>query len=119
MDSGKLELFYSPGDKVPVKDLSKFEPTGELKPKVTVYNKELHATISKHIAAMHKAYEAMKQKGLDMTSAVFEEQIHSILNPIKETRANAGENIHDRFVRFAKSAHRDGVIGDPYREAEY
>lgn len=112
MDSGKLELFYSPGDKVPVKDLSKFEPTGELKPKVTVYNKELHATISKHIAAMHKAYEAMKQKGLDMTSAVFEEQIHSILNPIKETRANAGENIHDRFVRFAKSAHRDGVIGD-------
>ena len=70
MDSGKLELFHSPGDKVSIKDLSKFEATGELKPKVTVYNKELQATISKHIAAMHKAYETMKKKGLDMTRAL-------------------------------------------------
>ena len=112
MDSGKLELFYSPGDKVSVRDLSKFEPTGELKPKVTVYNKELHATIAKHIAVMRKAYDAMKRKGLDMTSAVLEEQVNFILNPIVESRANAGENVHGRFVRFADASHRDGVIGD-------
>lgn len=112
MDSGKLELFHSPGVKVNVKDLSKFEVTGELKPRVTVYNKELAELIKTHIAAMHRAYRIMVEKGMDMNTATFEQMIDQQLNPIQQVRSQSSETFVERFIRFVDTAFRDGVIGD-------
>ena len=69
-DGRDVTLYHSTGIRAKKADLQKFTSEGNLKPKITVYNKELKAEINQHFLAMSKAYARMKERGMDMTSAV-------------------------------------------------
>ena len=66
IDGRDITLYHSTGIRAKVADLKKFTPEGELRPKVTVFNKELKAEINQHFLAMGKAYARMKDRGMDM-----------------------------------------------------
>ena len=116
IDGRDVTLYHSTGIRAKVADLKKFTPEGELRPKVTVFNKELKAEINQHFLAMGKAYARMKDRGMDMTSAVLEQEIEKLLNPVVETRKLSAETLCERYVRFADESKRDGIIGaDRYK----
>ena len=112
VDGRNIFMYHNSGLKVQLEDLCKFDEEGNLKDRIKVYNHELKREIDRHIMAMHNAYERMKVDGMDMNTDIFEDLIQRELSPIAEIRESAGENIHQRFVRYADAAHRDGVIGD-------
>jgi len=111
IDGRDVTLYHKTGIRAKIKDLEKFTPEGTLKPKVTVYNKQLKAELNTHFTAMSKAYALMKAKGMDMTSDVLEKEIDKILNPVVEVRSSSAETLCERFVRFADESRRDGIIG--------
>jgi len=111
IDGRDVTLYHKTGIRAMIKDLEKFTPEGTLKPKVTVYNKQLKAELNTHFTAMSKAYALMKAKGMDMTSDVLEKEIDKILNPVVEVRSSSAETLCERFVRFADESRRDGIIG--------
>ncbi len=111
IDGRDVTLYHKTGIRAKIKDLEKFTPEGTLKPKVTVYNKQLKAELNTHFTAMSKAYALMKAKGMDMTSDVLEKEIDKILNPVVEVRSSSAETLCERFVRFAEESRRDGIIG--------
>lgn len=111
IDGRDVTMYHKTGIRAKIKDLEKFTPEGTLKPKVTVYNKQLKAELNTHFTAMSKAYALMKAKGMDMTSDVLEKEIDKILNPVVEVRSSSAETLCERFVRFAEESRRDGIIG--------
>ena len=115
-DGRDVTLYHSTGIRAKKADLQKFTAEGNLKPKITVYNKELKAEINQHFLAMSKAYASMKERGMDMTSAVLEQEIEKILSPVVEQRLLSAETLCERYVRFADESRRDGIIGaDRYK----
>ena len=62
IDGRDVTLYHKTGIRAKIKDLEKFTPEGTLKPKVTVYNKQLKAELNTHFTAMSKAYALMKAK---------------------------------------------------------
>ncbi len=111
IDGRDVTLYHSTGIRANIRDLEKFTPEGDLRPRVTVYNKQLKADLNTHFTAMAKAYARMKDRGLDLTSAVLEQEIEKILNPVVAVRTAAAETLCERYVRFAEEQHRDGIIG--------
>ena len=111
IDGRDVTLYHKTGIRAKISDLEKFEANGELRPRVTVYNKQLKAELNTHFTAMSKAYALMKAKGMDMTSDVLEKEIDKILNPVVEVRSSSAETLCERFVRFADESRRDGIIG--------
>lgn len=109
MDGRKITLYHKTGYLAKIKDLEKYENDGELKKRVEVYNKELNGEIIRHMSAMHKAYEKMKEEGMDMTSEVFEREIQAALNPIVEVRTQLTETLCERFLRHEREALRDAT----------
>ena len=112
VDGRKITLYHKTGYLAKISDLEKYENDGELKKRVVVYNQELNGEIIRHMSAMHKAYEKMKEEGIDMTSEVFEREIQAALNPILEVRTQLTETLCERFLRHEREALRDGVISD-------
>ena len=110
-DGCKVRLYHKTGMSVLLSDLDKFSPDGDLKPSVSIYNRELKAEINKHMTAMHKAYTVMQVKDMDMTSPVLEQQIEKILDPSFGTRESGQETLTERYFRYIEESRRDGVIG--------
>lgn len=111
VDGRDVMLYHSTGIRASLKDLDKFTKEADLKPRVTVYNKELKADLAMHMVAMHRAYETMKEQGMDLTSAIFEKEIEKVLYPIVEVRSRSHESVYERFVRYIEEEHRDGILG--------
>ena len=91
-------------------DLEKFNPDGTTKPRIQVYSSDLAVALKEEYNIMVKAYAVIKNKGLDRTSAVFEQVISEIKNPVELVRAEK-EDIVARLRRYAAAYYRDGLIG--------
>lgn len=118
VDGRDVMLYHSTGIRASLKDLDKFTKEADLKPRVTVYNKELKADLAMHMVAMHRAYETMKEQGMDLTSAIFEKEIEKVLNPIVEVRSRAHESVYERYVRYIDESYRDGIMGKARHDAD-
>ena len=106
----EVALFHKTGIKATAADLAKFDIDGRLKQRVSVYNYELARSLEEEIRYMHEAYASMKEKGLDMTSDIFEKEIADLKNPKQAERKAAGMTLLQRFERFIDDSFRDGII---------
>ncbi len=109
-DKDGLQLWHKSEIKASVSDMSKFTLEGTLRPKVSVYNKELLESIQQEISYMREAYKYMKEKNLDLTSVVLENTIQDIKDPKVKVRQQE-ETFLERFIRYSDEALRDGIIG--------
>lgn len=108
----EVALFHKTGIKATAADLAKFDIDGRLKQRVSVYNYELARSLEEEIRYMREAYANMKDKGLDMTSDIFEKEIADLKNPKQAERKAAGMTLLQRFERFIDDSFRDGIICD-------
>lgn len=80
-DGRRADLYHKSNIKASLADLSKFNVDGSLRPKVSVYNKELEDSITREIDAMRRAYRKMVEAGGIITAVKFEEEVAKELNP--------------------------------------
>ena len=108
LDGRKADLTHKSEIKANLRDLEKFNADGTLKPKVSVYNRQLRDSISKEIEVMIKAYHKMIAEHLPINGETFENVIDSILNPIIPEIQD--ETLVDRFERFIQESYENGVF---------
>ena len=109
-DGRDVQLLHKSGIRCKIPDLAKLNPDGSTKDKVHVYNADLSALLKEEHRLMTTAYGLMKDKGMDMTSEVFEQEIESLRNPVVAVRKE-NPTIVSRFRKYADDALRAGIIG--------
>ena len=110
-DGRKADISHRSSIKASLTDLSKFTPEGMLKPKFSVYNRELFDAIREEMEFMRKAYAVMLENGMDLTSRVMDGLIEGYRNP-KAVHHNEVKTLVSQFTKFYEDAFRDGLIGE-------
>ena len=109
-DGRDLELYHKSDIEAELSALSKFDDYGKKKPRVTGYDPDLESSIKLEMERMAKAYETMQEKGMDMTSEIFEQEIAKVTFEVKQIRSEQ-ESLIARFKRYTEEALRDRIIG--------
>lgn len=111
-DGRSIDLYHKSIIEADLKRLDRqFTIEGLLKPRVSVYDKELFNAIAREREAMSKAYGEMRNKGLPMTNEVFEDMIDRFLHPEKMAR-NISSSLLSRFDTFIRDGYNDGIFGE-------
>lgn len=113
-DGRGVDLYHKSEIDADLKDLDKFDDTGELKPRVSVYNKKLKLDIDTEIDAMETAYKQLcEQKDKTrITTDEFEKTITMIPHPKKSVKALTEMTLIDRFSKYIDDGLRDGNFGE-------
>ncbi len=113
-DGREVDLYHKSEIRADLNDLSKFDENGNLKPKVSVFNKELKLAIDREMDAIHSAYNSLcgkMQKG-NINGEIFEDAINTILNPESYGIKKAAMTLLERFDKFIEDGYRDGIFGE-------
>ena len=113
-DGRGVDLYHKSEIKADLKDLSKFNDDGELRPKVSIYNHELKEQINREMSAIEAAYLELcgKMDKSLITAALFEETISRYLHPEDYITITKEETLLERYSRFIKEGYRDGTFAD-------
>ena len=113
-DGREVDLYHKSETKADIKDLTKLEDAGELRPKVSIYNHELKEKIDREMSAIETAYIelcAKMDKSL-ITATLFEETICRHLHPQNYIAVTKEETLLERYARFIKEGYRDGTFAE-------
>ena len=105
-----VQLYHASDISADLKDIEKLNPDGTTKDRVKVYNSDLASSLKSEYDYMTKAYSLMIDRGLDVTSEVFEREIQALKYPVQAHREEQS-SLLVRFRMFADNDFRDGVIG--------
>ena len=112
-DGRNVDLYHKSNIKAELKDLSAFTPEGDLKPRVSVYNRELKLQIDIERFAIEKAYYNLcrtKDKSL-ITIDEFEKSIQKELSPEQTEQGQKDDvTLLERFHLFMDDGLKIGVF---------
>lgn len=92
-------------------DLAKLKPDGKPKDRVSVFNEVLAESLRKEYDKMTNAYAIMLDKGLDLTTAVFEGEIAKQNSQVAVVRSDS-PNLVQRFRDFVNESKDHGIISE-------
>lgn len=104
-------LYHKSEIQADLKDLTKFNDDGTLKPRISVYNVDLYKQIAREIEAMRKVYATMKENGYDMTSEVFTKLTFEFLNPEQAERLKE-KTLLQRLNAYVEESYNQGIWGE-------
>lgn len=113
-DGREVDLYHKSEIRAALKDIAKFDENGNVKPKVSVFNKELKLSIDREMDAIYAAYRSLcekMQKG-NINGEIFEDAIDLVLNPDARNQKKAEMTMLGRFDRFIADGYRDGIFGE-------
>lgn len=112
-DGRDVDLYHKSAIKADLKDLSKFTPEGNIKPRVSLYNRDLKTEIELEIAAIEKAYRYLctRKEKERITQDEFEVAIEKELHPEKVISSRNELCLLDRFLQYIDDCIRDGIFG--------
>ena len=61
-DGREVDLYHKSEIRAALKDMAKFDENGNVKPKVSVFNKELKLAIDREMDAIYAAYHSLCEK---------------------------------------------------------
>ena len=105
-----VDVFHKSIIMATVSDLEKFDVSGELRPRVTIYNKDLFEAIQNEKSLLRKAYKGMVDKGISITSANLEKEIQELTAPAV-CLPSKEKTLIARLTKFVDDGYRDGVFG--------
>lgn len=117
VDGRNTTLYHKLGMTATEDELSKFQKNGELKKRVTLYNKELHDTITQHMNAMEAVYRTCTNNGTVLDSKLFERLIDEHLHPEKyKDQPEQPMSIYDKMLEYIERSYKAGDFGlDRYK----
>ena len=112
-DGREVDLYHKSEIRADMKDIAKFDENGNIKPKVSVFNKELKLAIDREMDAIYAAYHSLceKMQKENINGEIFEDAIDSLLNPDIQSGKKAEMTMLERFDRFITDGYRDGIFG--------
>lgn len=113
-DGREVDLYHKSEIRAALKDMAKFDENGNVKPKVSVFNKELKLAIDREMDAIYAAYHSLcekMQKG-HINGEIFEDAIDTLLNPDTRSQKKAEMTMLERFDRFIADGYRDGIFAE-------
>ncbi len=110
VDGRDVQLYHKSRIEADINDLKKFKADGTVKPKTSIFNKELHKEITEEIVLISNAYKSIIKQGLSKDSETLERLIEAELHPQSQTEEEPP--LLSRFAKFIEDNHRDGVIGE-------
>ena len=113
-DGREVDLYHKSEIRATLKDMAKFDENGNVKPKVSVFNKELKLAIDCEMDAISAAYHSLcekMQKG-HINGEIFEDAIDSLLNPDTQSQKKAEMTMLERFGGFIAEGFRDGIFAE-------
>lgn len=113
-DGREVDLYHKSEIRAALKDMAKFDENGNVKPKVSVFNKELKLAIDCEMDAISAAYHSLcekMQKG-HINGEIFEDAIDSLLNPDTQSQKKAEMTMLERFGGFIAEGFRDGIFAE-------
>lgn len=110
-DGRNIQLCHTSDILAKKADLDRLQPDGTTKDRVSVYNRELAESLKKEYGIMKSAYALIKDKGMDITTQVFECEIAQIKNPVVQIRTN-NISLVNRFRLYADDALKHGIVGE-------
>ena len=111
-DGRAVDITYGSKIKANPADLEKFTPEGKLKPKITVYDRDLLNQIKKEMERIELAYKKMIDKGMDLTGEVLSAEIEEMVTPVVKVRKTAVKNLKGAFDDYLANATKLGVVGE-------
>ena len=111
-DGRKVQMTHKTDVKCSRSDLNQLNPDGSTKPRVRIYNEDLSLSLKKEYKLMVDAYALMRDKGMDMTTAVFEQENLKMRNPQKAKRDAA------KVERLAAEASLNEAAVEELEEAQ-
>ncbi len=109
-DGRRADLYHKSNIKASLADLAKFNVDGSLRPKVSVYNKQLEEDITREIDAMRRAYRKLVETGEIITATKYEETVAKELNPEVLIR-NENKTLLSSLNKYIQDSYRDGLFG--------
>lgn len=111
-DGREIQLFHKSEIIADLSDLSRFTDYCQLKPRTTVYNRDLFNQIQEEVSVMETVYRKHKKDGDHMllTSEDFEKEIGKTKNPEIIIR-DAKSSLLVKFLDSADRKFKDDVIG--------
>ena len=110
-DGRAIDLSHKSEIQADLKELSKFNDDGTIRPGTKVFNAELLKQIANEIDAMKRAYSTMKQEGYDLTSEVLEKMVFQELHPKQAERAKQA-TLLERLETYVSTSYANGLFGD-------
>lgn len=110
-DGRAIDLSHKSEIQADLKELSKFNDDGTVRPGTKVFNNELRKQIANEIDAMKRAYSNMKQEGYDLTSEVLEKMVFQELHPKQAERAKQA-TLLERLETYVSTSYENGLFGD-------
>lgn len=111
-DTGSLHLYHKSEIVANLSDLAKFKLDGTLKPRVSLFNKELFASITYEIDLIREAYRKMQEKHLEPNSQNLELMIKRERNFQIEDHIEECPTFLKAFDEYIEGKYRDGLIGE-------
>ena len=108
---GAIQMSHTTDIKADLADLARLTADGKPKGNNKVINKELAAQLKREYQAIEDAHALMIDNGMDINSAVLEQQIAKLLKPIEAVRTE-NPNIVTRFKKYADSSLKADIIGE-------
>lgn len=112
-DGREVDLYHKSEIRADLSDIEKFTPEGEVKPRVSLYNKRLKNDIDVEMSAIIAAYGKLckKKEKRFITNVEFEKTISEELNPDKAKTLSEVTDIYHRFERYIEEGCTDGIFG--------
>lgn len=112
-DGRNVDLYHKSNIRADLKDLTVFTPEGDLRPRVSVYNRELKTLIDTERLAIERGYLNLcgKKDKATITQEEFEKAIECELYPERNNNSVRQEStLLERFLQYIDDGVRDGLF---------
>lgn len=112
-DGRAVDLFHSSDISAEIQELSKFMSNGEVRPRVSLYNRKLKAAIDKEMSLVENAYESLKlvRPKESITSEVLEAAIDNIRKYGGISPSPSSAPLLALFRKFIDDGYKEAVFG--------
>lgn len=117
-DGRAVDLYHKSEIVATMDELNCFDlSTTKVKPRRTIYNKNLERDINIEVAIIDAAYNKMIEDGMPITSGELEHTIYTIRNP-SVTNVKS-QLLEERFQQFIQDGLRDNLFGESRAKVYY
>lgn len=109
IDGREIQLYHKSDIMASMEDIRKFNADGSVKPRVSIYNRRLHESITKEITLVRNAYLELRNNGVAITSDNLEGYIERMRN--EEGAPVVDKTFISRFKKYVEEGYRDGIFG--------
>ena len=119
-DGRGVDLYYKSNIETDLRDLAKFTDSGDVKPKVKVYDTDLKYQIDDAVKAIEQAYYDLCERKPKETisNAEFNAAVEEILHPKVDVKKSSEPSLLQGFLSYIEGGLRDGLFGVK-RKAHY